>query len=60
MILVTHLVTLFFVNVAKYMGYKPTQLPFQQVFRRVADMFLTLLNHFLLFDPHYPHKKKTR
>ena len=27
-ILVTHLVTLFFVNVAKYMGYKPTTLPF--------------------------------
>ena len=26
--LVTVLVTLFFVNVAKYMGYKPTALPF--------------------------------
>lgn len=53
--LVTVLVTLFFVNVAKHMGYKPTQLPFQQVFRRVVDMLLTSLNHFLLFDPHYPH-----
>nr|DAV92215.1 MAG TPA: hypothetical protein [Caudoviricetes sp.] len=22
-------------------------------------MFLTSLNHFLLFDPHYPHKRKS-
>nr|DAX99048.1 MAG TPA: hypothetical protein [Caudoviricetes sp.] len=22
-------------------------------------MLLTLLNHFLLFDPHYPHKRKS-
>nr|DAY65316.1 MAG TPA: hypothetical protein [Caudoviricetes sp.] len=28
------------------------------MFRRVADMFLTPLNHFLLFDSHRLHHEK--
>ena len=46
MILVTHLVTLFFLNVKKRIGYNPTNPYYSFALSCVPDEFLTTINRF--------------
>nr|DAV61222.1 MAG TPA: hypothetical protein [Caudoviricetes sp.] len=46
MILVTHLVTLFFLNVKKRIGHNPTNPYYSFALSRIQDLFLTTIHHF--------------
>nr|DAG77364.1 MAG TPA: hypothetical protein [Caudoviricetes sp.] len=46
MILVTHLVTLFFLNVKKQIGHNPTNPYYSFALSCIPDAFLTTINHF--------------